>query len=579
MHQQEKEFSFYDLFIPLTNRKVIIFILLIGFGVYFNALFNNFIWDDITYLVFNSEVHSIDIARFFGENVYNYHGYYRPLQPLYFATLFTFFKQATFYYHLIQISMHIFGTILLYFFYKKFLRIPFAFLLSIIFLIHPIQVESVSYIAASGYEIFFVLGMGALLISLKSKISLLNGFWVSILLLLSLLIRETAILFFPVILFAQLLFNRKHFRLIFIFEIVAFLSYCFIRFGISQMFFEHNSLYPIGQLSLLGRIINIPAIIFYYFQTLVYPAKLAIDQLWIVTSLDIWNFYMPLFIDVLIVILYIFVGKWLYTKNKHDFTVYIFFLFWFLCGFAMLLQIVPLDMTVAERWMYFPIVGWLGMIGVALQHVRIHNPQIKRIIPYIILCVFLALAVRTIVRNANWINAEVLYLHDLKVSRNYDLENLAGTVLAAEEKYEEALPYLLSAQKQHWSDTNLYNLGSLYEKSKQYKKAKESYQQIVYNTHKIQVRDNVKLNAYVGYARMDLLLEKPEKNIEFLEKALDLYPNSGVFWSFMAINQYKLGNKSEALSAAKKADRFLNNESSNQLLDIVTNNKKLNIKL
>jgi hypothetical protein len=41
--EKEKEIAFKDLFIPLTNKKVIIIFILFGLLVWFNSLFTPFV--------------------------------------------------------------------------------------------------------------------------------------------------------------------------------------------------------------------------------------------------------------------------------------------------------------------------------------------------------------------------------------------------------------------------------------------------------------------------------------------------------------------------------------------------------
>ena len=72
------DFSFYDLFTPLTNKKVITFIILIGFAVYFNALFGQFVWDDLNYIINNADITDINLFHLFSKNIYNSGGQYRP---------------------------------------------------------------------------------------------------------------------------------------------------------------------------------------------------------------------------------------------------------------------------------------------------------------------------------------------------------------------------------------------------------------------------------------------------------------------------------------------------------------------
>jgi archaellum biogenesis protein FlaJ (TadC family) len=60
--------TFKGLFSPLTTKKVIVFLFLIGIVVFFNALFNGFAWDDEGFIKDNPEVHSINLITQFGPN-------------------------------------------------------------------------------------------------------------------------------------------------------------------------------------------------------------------------------------------------------------------------------------------------------------------------------------------------------------------------------------------------------------------------------------------------------------------------------------------------------------------------------
>jgi hypothetical protein len=46
--KENEDFSFYDLFVPLTTKKIFIFIVAIGLVVFFNSLFGQFVWDELS---------------------------------------------------------------------------------------------------------------------------------------------------------------------------------------------------------------------------------------------------------------------------------------------------------------------------------------------------------------------------------------------------------------------------------------------------------------------------------------------------------------------------------------------------
>jgi hypothetical protein len=123
-------------------------IIAIGFFVYFNTFFNGFVWDDNSYIIGNVQIHSFNLPLFFGKNLFNTVGQYRPIPVLYFFSLYTMFGNMAFFYHIFSVSLHISNTLLLFWFFKQFFGKKTSLIASLAFLVHPMQVESVSYISA-----------------------------------------------------------------------------------------------------------------------------------------------------------------------------------------------------------------------------------------------------------------------------------------------------------------------------------------------------------------------------------------------------------------------------------------------
>ncbi|MGH7202910.1 MAG: glycosyltransferase family 39 protein [Candidatus Levyibacteriota bacterium] len=227
---QEKEINFRDLFIPLTNKKILWFIVIIGLIVFGNSLFNGFVWDDNTYIITNPEIHTFNIFQLFGLSMFNSGGYYRPIPAVYFSLLWNIFGNAAFFYHLSQILLHITNACLLFYFLKRFFDKKLTFFLTLIFLIHPVQVESVAYIGATQSELLFLTGLGALLLSSRKIVHWKSLLLMSLLLLLSFLTKETGFLFLFIILLYHILFNPSRFRLTLLYSLGSVAAYVFIRF-------------------------------------------------------------------------------------------------------------------------------------------------------------------------------------------------------------------------------------------------------------------------------------------------------------------------------------------------------------
>src|SRR4051794_35170197 len=92
---QDADFVFSDLFVPLTSKKAIIFIVIIGIFIYFNSWFGSPIWDDTGYIFDNPQVQSINLFQDFSRNILTTNGFYRPFIPFSFSLLYALFQKQT----------------------------------------------------------------------------------------------------------------------------------------------------------------------------------------------------------------------------------------------------------------------------------------------------------------------------------------------------------------------------------------------------------------------------------------------------------------------------------------------------
>lgn len=320
-----EDFSFKNYFVPFTKSKAITWIVVIGFVVFFNALFNNFIGDDLTYIIQNTQLRIISVTNIFGPNDFNNVGQYRPFTVLYFSVLYALFGNYPFFYHFIQLTLHIVCTIAIFILFRKFMANAVSFLVALIFLVHTINVESVANIASSDSELLLLFGLVAVFFSSKK---ILHGKDLTIIfcsLFISLLIKEAGILFFLITPLYRYLFIRKDVKRILIGLSFIFLLYLFIRIDIGHIYLSVRPLAPIDDLSLGGRLLNIPLLLHYYLSSFVLPSSVATDQYWAILTINAKNFYYPLLYDSIFFFVMLLMGVFIYKSNKKDMKAYIFF--------------------------------------------------------------------------------------------------------------------------------------------------------------------------------------------------------------------------------------------------------------
>jgi protein O-mannosyl-transferase len=566
-----------DIFKKLTSKQVFVLFFVLGFIVYGNSLLNPFIADDIPQILNNPLVHDMrHIPKLFsGSTFYSVHEsgnvgiFYRPVMMTIFNIFYSLFGPNPSPFHLLQITLHIVNAFLIFVLLRKFLSKVLAVGLAILFLVHPINSETVVYIADLQDVLFVFFGLFALRLLILNTITKKKVMYSSLLLLLSLFSKETGFLFILMSIFYFYLFNKKHIKEVLTASLVIVGIYSYFRFIIANIYFGHQDVSPIVKLSLIERLGNIPKIIFHYFSTLIYPKDLVLSQQWVVKNFDLYNFYLPLFI----ICLAILVLGFLYFKvNIHNRKIYLFFIAWVTIGMLIISQIYPLDMTVAERWFYFPIIGVLGVSGVIMQNYSLRLKKYVTMLSILFILINSLLSIRTIVRNYNWSKPLTLYEHDTKINKDsYTLENEYGYTLAMQNKIDEAEQHFKRSIElaPDWY-TNWSNLGVVYFKKGDTQKAKQYLKVAIKNGDD---------NAYLYLATIYIFYDHDYKTAEkFLLSAIKKFPQSSMLWQQLALAEYGLGNKDKALQAAKKSFAISPTQVNFNLINDLTNNVPIDLK-
>ncbi|MCM8808210.1 MAG: hypothetical protein NC926_09795, partial [Candidatus Omnitrophica bacterium] len=136
----------------MSKTKILFFLGIFSSIVYFNSIFNPFIFDDYGLIIENTFIKNFKYLKLlFTTNLYEGAGektlFYRPLQSLSYALIYKFFKLNPIPYHLLNIFLHIGCSILFFLLLKEIYGERIAFLSSLLWAIHPINTEAVTYIA------------------------------------------------------------------------------------------------------------------------------------------------------------------------------------------------------------------------------------------------------------------------------------------------------------------------------------------------------------------------------------------------------------------------------------------------
>jgi protein O-mannosyl-transferase len=499
------------------------------FLVYIGTLAFGFVYDDQPQIVQNPAVQAWHyVPRYFTSHVWAdiYSGrvgnYYRPLFLLWLRLNHALFGLIPAWWHLTNLFCHVLVTYLVF-------RLAFlltqnrgtAFVAGLLFGLHPVHIESVSWISGITDPLMAALFLASLLSCLQYFDNKEKG-WLAIAVVafgLALLVKETAIVLPLVILVcawkgesaeqteAVRRFGWSAAKVLFFFLITA-AAYVLAR-SIALGGITHTTV----PMSYRTMVLTWPIVMLFYMGHLIWPFGLSeFYPSPVVAQISIGKFLAPLSIILLAMLWVGFVVRWLRPRQA---TRCALALLVFPLLPALYLRGLNAGDLLHDRYLYLPSAGFAILLAMALTRLA-DTLAIRTALECwaLVMLVVAGYTVATFAQEFQWANDRLLYRRGLESApdNNTVRDNLANTFLATGE-YEKALPLYLEVLRRDpkfWRSN--YNLGFLYYKT---------------GCH-------------------------PEAELMF-KRAIRIDPSDGDEFLYLAVVQMHLGSIEDAIANARRA--------------------------
>jgi tetratricopeptide (TPR) repeat protein len=466
------------------NIGPILVIFLISFGLYAPNLNNGLFWDDNDWIVGNAFVHDFShLKEIFSENILAGFGlnsnYYRPLLLLSFAFNYIISGVKPMGYHLVSNGFHIANAILIFIIcFSIFRRKLPSFIASLLFAIHPLQVEAVAYISGRGdpMSVFFMLVSLWFFIKINTRAVRRRLYWTLSLMamILALLSRETSVLLAPLLLIFYISFlSRDKFLLaikggiyktwpFFVISLVyGLLRLTVLNFQNTLNFYGGSNIYTDN---LLYRIYTFGHVFLEYLKLIFVSVNLHMERDFpIHTSLFQWPVWLGFLAMIGIVVVGVIFyrrersfkneellssskdihrrnrlknnkllenGEWEMENSLSHFRIWFFSWGWFFVALSMVSGIIPINAIIYEHWLYLPSIGFFILASFyigkflsdpqALQRCPLYKGHLCRAIFWLFWALFVLYMIffstQTVKRNIIWGNPIKFYEEILKYS-------------------------------------------------------------------------------------------------------------------------------------------------------------------
>ncbi len=505
------------------HKGIIVFLTLLVLVAYANGLFNAFVSDD------NGIVKNVGNFQFIFSDAVSA-SFLRPLLNFF---IYQLVGLQPFFFRLPSIFFHLGVVLLIYFFISVTLKKNIAVVAAMVFAVHPILVESVTWISGGVYAQYtFFMFLSLLCYALfqgnrKAYVVSLIAYGLA-------LVSSDKAVVFPFILFLyEICFGdiKKNWKKIlpYVLLVGIFAFFYIWKIGQRVTYLQAEANEDLSKID--NPLLQIPIAITSYIWLILWPNMLTMYQSEM--SFSSVGYVVRLFFFIAFVVFVIIS----FRKNKHIF----FWLSFFLVTLLPTLTPFKISWIVAERYVYCGAIGIFTVFGIFLEKLSGISEERRRFLYAMFAIIVILLMGRTVIRNADWKNEDSLWLAAARTSPSSSQNhNNLGDYYGRNGNLERAVQeFKIAIQiKPNYADAH-HNLGNAYRDMGRFDEALEQYKKASsFNPGLWQSYQNA---AGIYYSRGNFQVAK-----EYTEKALKIDPQNLGLLAAMGVIEFKLGNKEKA---------------------------------
>jgi tetratricopeptide (TPR) repeat protein len=524
----------------------IVLIIILGFAIYGNSLNGKFLYDDDILVKNNVFIKdNFHVQRIFttdiGAGAGGAYRSYRPLQILSYIMDYKFWGLDVRGYHLTNIILHICATLavfwLIYIFYKDLIL---SLLTSLLFVIHPVHTEAVSYISGRADSLAVVFLLLCFIFYIKELQHHKKSFYILMLVsyVLALLSRENSLIL-PVLLLLYHAHFRKSIEMKKLLPILILaVIYIVLRLTVFRTILSNDEAFT----TMWVRISALFVAVTNYFRLLILPSNLHMEY----GGAD-KTFH---FVSAQAILGLLIMGSALIYAARKTKSLFSFGILWFFIALFPMSNIFPLNAFMAEHWLYLPSIGFFLILARGFVFLyRTKNLKIPALICTIALCSFFSYL--TIKQNNYWREPIFFYERTLQYSPgNLRVINNLANAYHDCGRIEEAITMMKkSIEIKPDEEIGYINLGCIYQDLGRNEEAIAMLKKAIeINPDRAEAHNNLGL-AYEAIGKL------PEAIVSY-KKAVKIRPDYAKGYNNLANIYVDLGQYTEAVDAYKKAIRI-----------------------